>query len=41
MSESAPLPLSVLELATVGSRQSTADALAATTRVAQAADRLG
>ncbi|SFK85090.1 luciferase family oxidoreductase, group 1 [Geodermatophilus ruber] len=39
MSES--LPLSVLELATVGSGQSTADALAATTRVAQAADRLG
>ncbi|MFW3170575.1 LLM class flavin-dependent oxidoreductase [Geodermatophilus sp. CPCC 206100] len=37
----APLPLSVLELATVGSGQSTADALAATTRVAQAADRLG
>jgi luciferase family oxidoreductase group 1 len=36
-----PLPLSVLELATVGSGQSTADALAATTRVAQAADRLG
>ncbi len=35
------LPLSVLELATVGSGQSTADALAATTRVAQAADRLG
>jgi luciferase family oxidoreductase group 1 len=41
MSESAPLPLSVLELATVGSGQSTADALSATTRVAQAADRLG
>ncbi|MGY1624846.1 LLM class flavin-dependent oxidoreductase [Geodermatophilus sp. SYSU D00965] len=38
---SEPLPLSVLELATVGSGQSTADALAATTRVAQAADRLG
>ncbi|MGY1771750.1 LLM class flavin-dependent oxidoreductase [Blastococcus sp. SYSU D00813] len=36
-----PLPLSVLELATVGTGQSTADALAATTRVAQAADRLG
>jgi luciferase family oxidoreductase group 1 len=35
------LPLSVLELATVGSGQSTADALAATTRLAQAADRLG
>jgi luciferase family oxidoreductase group 1 len=31
----------VLELATVGSGQSTADALAFTTRVAQAADRLG
>ncbi|WP_245794256.1 LLM class flavin-dependent oxidoreductase [Geodermatophilus nigrescens] len=41
MIEPAPLPLSVLELATVGSGQSTADALAATTRVAQAADRLG
>lgn len=37
----APLPLSVLELATVGSGQSTADALAATTRVARTADRLG
>jgi luciferase family oxidoreductase group 1 len=36
-----PLPLSVLELATVGSGQSTADALAATTRVARVADRLG
>ncbi|WP_029430892.1 LLM class flavin-dependent oxidoreductase [Blastococcus sp. URHD0036] len=36
-----PLPLSVLELATVGTGQSTADALVATTRVAQAADRLG
>ena len=36
-----PLPLSVLELATVGSGQSTTDALAATTRVAQTADRLG
>ena len=33
MSEPA-LPLSVLELATVGSGQSTADALAATTRLA-------
>jgi luciferase family oxidoreductase group 1 len=41
MSESAPLPLSVLELATVGTGQSSADALAFTTRVAQAADRLG
>ena len=41
MSESAPLPLSVLELATVGSGQSSAEALAATTEVAQAADRLG
>jgi luciferase family oxidoreductase group 1 len=41
MSESAPLPLSVLELATVGTGQSTTDALAATTQVAQAADRLG
>jgi len=36
-----PLPLSVLELATVGSGQSTADALANTVTVAQAADRLG
>jgi luciferase family oxidoreductase group 1 len=36
-----PLPLSVLELATVGSGQSTADALAHTVTVAQAADRLG
>jgi luciferase family oxidoreductase group 1 len=35
------LPLSVLELATVGSGQSTADALANTVTVAQAADRLG
>jgi luciferase family oxidoreductase group 1 len=40
MSET-PLPLSVLELATVGSGQSTAEALANTVRVAQAADRLG
>jgi luciferase family oxidoreductase group 1 len=40
MSET-PLPLSVLELATVGTGQSTADALAATVRVAQTADRLG
>jgi luciferase family oxidoreductase group 1 len=38
---SEPLPLSVLELATVGSGQSTAEALAATTRVARTADRLG
>jgi luciferase family oxidoreductase group 1 len=36
-----PLPLSVLELATVGSGQTTADALAHTVAVAQAADRLG
>ncbi|GAB3356972.1 LLM class flavin-dependent oxidoreductase [Modestobacter lapidis] len=36
-----PLPLSVLELATVGTGQTTAEALAATTEVAQAADRLG
>ena len=35
------LPLSVFELATVCSGQSTAEALAATTRLAQAADRLG
>jgi luciferase family oxidoreductase group 1 len=42
MSEpSAPLPLSVLELATVGTGQSTAEALAHTVAVAQAADRLG
>src|SRR5688500_37249 len=41
MSDSAPLPLSVLELATVGTGQSSADALAATTEVARAADRLG
>jgi luciferase family oxidoreductase group 1 len=41
MTENAPLPLSVLELATVGSGQSTADALAATRAVARAADRLG
>jgi len=42
MSETAaPLPLSVLELATVGTGQTTADALAATVAVAQAADRLG
>ena len=41
MSATENLPLSVLELATVGTGQSTAVALAATTRVAQAADRLG
>jgi luciferase family oxidoreductase group 1 len=42
MSESTPpLPLSVLELATVGSGQTTAQALAATAQVAQVADRLG
>jgi luciferase family oxidoreductase group 1 len=41
MSESALLPLSVLELATVGSGQSSAEALASTTEVAQAAERLG
>jgi luciferase family oxidoreductase group 1 len=41
MSESALLPLSVLELATVGSGQSSAEALACTTEVAQAAERLG
>jgi luciferase family oxidoreductase group 1 len=35
------LPLSVLELATVGTGQSSADALAHTVAVAQAADRLG
>ena len=40
MSET-PLPLSVLELATVGTGQTTADALANTVAVAQAADRLG
>ena len=40
MSDSA-LPLSVLDLATVGSGQSTAEALASTTRLAQTADRLG
>ena len=40
MSESALLPLSVLELATVGSGQSSAEALASTTEVAQAAERL-
>ena len=41
MSERTVLPLSVLELATVGSGQSTADALAFTTQVARTADRLG
>jgi luciferase family oxidoreductase group 1 len=41
MTETTPLPLSVLELATVGSGQSSAEALASTTRVAQAADQLG
>ena len=41
MTETARLPLSVLELATVGSGHSTADALAGTRAVAQAADRLG
>jgi luciferase family oxidoreductase group 1 len=41
MTESAPLPLSVLDLATVGTGQSTADALAATADLARAADRLG
>ncbi|HEV7872099.1 MAG: putative Monooxygenase [Modestobacter sp.] len=42
MSETrAPLPLSVLELSTVGTGQTTVEALAATTQVAQLADRLG
>jgi luciferase family oxidoreductase group 1 len=41
MNDTSPLPLSVLELATVGTGQSTAGALAATREVAQAADRLG
>ncbi len=42
MTESAPrLPLSVLDLATVGTGQSTSDALAATVDLARAADRLG
>jgi luciferase family oxidoreductase group 1 len=41
MSESPLLPLSVLELATVGSGQSTGEALASTTEVARAAERLG
>ena len=41
MTESAPLPLSVLDLATVGTGQSTSDALAATAHLARAADRLG
>jgi len=41
MTESALLPLSVLDLATVGTGQSTSDALAATGELARAADRLG
>src|SRR4051812_36958142 len=41
MSEPARLPLSVIELATVGTGQTTADALDATVQVARAADRLG
>ncbi len=41
MTEPAHLPLSVLELATVGTGQSTTDALAATGEIARAADRLG
>src|SRR5687768_11879561 len=41
MTESAVLPLSVLDLATVGTGQSTTDALAATGDLAQAADDLG
>jgi luciferase family oxidoreductase group 1 len=41
MTESTPVPLSVLELATVGTGQSTSEALAATREVARAADRLG
>jgi luciferase family oxidoreductase group 1 len=41
MTESTHLPLSVLELATVGTGQSSGDALAATAEVARAADRLG
>jgi len=36
-----PIPLSALDLATVGSGQSSRDALLATARLAQAADRLG
>jgi luciferase family oxidoreductase group 1 len=41
MTESAVLPLSVLDLATVGTGQSTSDALSATAELARAADRLG
>jgi luciferase family oxidoreductase group 1 len=41
MTQTTPLPLSVLELATVGTCQSTAEALAATRHVARAAERLG
>jgi luciferase family oxidoreductase group 1 len=41
MTETAPLPLSVLDLATVGTGQSTSEALAATGELARAADRLG
>ncbi len=41
MTESARVPLSVLELATVGTGQSTGEALTATREVARAADRLG
>jgi luciferase family oxidoreductase group 1 len=41
MTEPAVLPLSVLDLATVGTGQSTSDALAATGELARAADRLG
>jgi luciferase family oxidoreductase group 1 len=41
MTETAVLPLSVLDLATVGTGQSTSDALSATGDVARAADRLG
>ena len=41
MTESESLPLSVLDLATVGTGQSTSDALAATVQLARAGDRLG
>jgi luciferase family oxidoreductase group 1 len=41
MTDSVLLPLSVLDLATVGTGQSTSDALAATGELARAADRLG
>jgi luciferase family oxidoreductase group 1 len=41
MTETAILPLSVLDLATVGTGQSTSEALAATGELARAADRLG